>query len=134
VWLFAAFLLLAETAPLGAVPRNLPDESDAVDAYFEWEVATCRALIDVCETGVLPLSKDGIKNLSCRSSQSGRAKCSFRTPGSKCSARFVSNIRKADHARSVRWSNMAPDADNGWAVSWTDRIGKGPEVKCKGVD
>ena len=134
MWLFAAFLLLAETAPSGAVPPNFPDESDAIDAYFEWEVALCRALIDVCETGVRPLSKEAIRKVSCQSSQSGRGKCSFRALGSKCSARFVSKARKADHARSVRWSNLSPGADNAWAVSWTDRIGRGPEVKCKVAD
>lgn len=130
VSLFAALLLIAGAAPSNAVPRDMPDTVDAVDAYFEWEVAMCRALIDVCEAPVLPLGKEAISDLSCRPTQAGRARCSFRTLGSICTAYFVSEARPLDHARSVRRSSLDPDADNHWAVSWAEKVGLSPEVKC----
>lgn len=127
----AALLLLASGTSASSASLTLPAPSDAVDAYFELDVATCNALIDVCETDPLPIPANAIENLICRTSDVGTASCRFEALSHRCKAHFVSADAAQDYERSVSRSHLGPGADQSWAVAWHDRVFQGPRIKCK---
>ena len=124
----ALLLLIAAGAPL---PAALPDRAEAAVAWFEQQANACRAMIDVCDSGVGVGSPEEITELECRANAPGHATCRFRVAGHRCRAEFVSAAGGAAYVRARQWSQLPEAPGHAWSVAWSrSPEPRGPRIRC----